>query len=97
MKSGPYSIGNVHTMVAIYWNNKACAIHKILKHLGCCLDANKALGFVLCFISISTACLVVYFMQSIRSSAYRATSMHAWLNSYAEVLVRIKCQLNSIH
>ena len=37
-----------------------CAIHEI-KHLAGGLDANKALGFALCFISLLAICLALYF------------------------------------
>ena len=46
----------------------ALAIREI-KNLACSLDANKALGFALCFISISATRLVLYFTYSTRGNA----------------------------
>ena len=48
------------------------AIRKI-KHTARCLDANKALGFALCFIDILAACLMLYFTYSTRSHALTNT------------------------
>ena len=46
----------------------ALAIRKI-KPSAHCLDANKALGFALCFIDLPTACLMLYFTYSTRGHA----------------------------
>ena len=53
----------------------ALAIREI-KHLACALDANKALGFASCFISISAARLVLYFTYSTRGNALTNTYVH---------------------
>ena len=50
----------------------ARAIRKI-KHSAHGLDANKALGFTSCFISISAACLMLYFTYSTCGNALTYT------------------------
>ena len=50
----------------------AHAIHKI-KNSACWLNANIALGFALCYISILATHLVLYFMYSTHSNALTNT------------------------
>ena len=63
----------------------ALAIREI-KHLACSLDANKAIDFALCFISILAARLVLYFTYSTRGNALTYT--HSYMLLYTHAVVK---------
>ena len=73
-------IDRVHCLAIVLLENsikqlKHCLAHAIreIKHLTCGLDANKALDFASCFISISATRLVLYFTYSTRGNALTNT------------------------
>ena len=68
-----YYIGKLCRSILIQLKHcLALAICEI-EYSACGLDANKALGFASCFISISAAHLVLYFTYSTRGNALTNT------------------------
>ena len=58
------------------------------------LDANKALGFALCFISMSATCLVLYFKYSTHGyvlTLYTQTHIHIYIYTLHVKLTLVWC------